>query len=686
MDEIVKKAINLRSDNIEFNKYSRDFSKEDMNFELGGEKAWDPYVWKVRGKRPKVTIDTTTPKKFRLANDLRDLNPEIQSVPDCKDWEAQAEAKNGIFKSIQDKSGAESIFDSTYIQMLGGGFSFMHVDTIFEDPKSFNQTPIIEHLPNNLGVFVDHTAQSPCYLDMEWGSYELKMDEKEYRDKFDGKILSSFPSEDRSLDDGIILSKYYELKDTPKKLVMISSGSNIIEGFDDDINIREALNYEIEGQKVWKVLQERDSFERKLHWHLMNGSESLESGERETKFIPIIPCEGRVSWIQGIKYIRSFINPLKEPSRLKWYAKSIEAEQLANATLPDTILSPEAVQGHEDQWNTKNSKRHPYLLANHQDEDGNPIPPPQQIGYNGPANQILQLSRQYDEEITNASGVFDEQMGGPSQLRAGVAIDLKKSQGNQNNFDFSDNFITRTMKYLGVVLDDMVDNYYDIEREVSIKGKGGKSEVLKLNTSDGVNINEARGKCQVKVVVGSATDSKRKEANEQMLEFAKVFPEKAQGAAHIFADNLDNLKDKEKFVEIMKAQLEPELSSVLEDDDPQRAFAENAQLQQQLQQTQAQLQQATQLIESMQIDMQKAVTVQDMKDEAAMEREVVKSEASMNRELLKSDTTLEKQQMQNQGQILSQMADGIQVIMQEVNDLKAKVHGNTLTVEGENNE
>ena len=102
-------------------------------------------------------------------------------------------------------------------------------------------------------MHVDPYMQSPCYLDMKWALAETKIKEDEARKKYGDKALSSFPSEDINVENAIILSDYYKIKEIPKKLLKLSNGEQVIEGFKDDLVISEALQYEINGQRVWIV-------------------------------------------------------------------------------------------------------------------------------------------------------------------------------------------------------------------------------------------------------------------------------------------------------------------------------------------------------------------------------------------------------------------------------------------------
>jgi hypothetical protein len=569
----------------------------------------------------------------------------------------------------QDKSGAESIYDQAFTQLLGSSKSFMEVVPEYISPESLSQQLRIDFIPNNLGVHIDDSYRRPNYTDMMWAIIETTMSKKEYENKYSAFNFTSFDSSQNSIiKDEITLARYYKIHEIPKKTLLLSDGQMFIEGFADSYKIKSLLEKEYNGYKIWQVIDDRQSFDRQLEYYICNGSEIIE--ERKDllgKYIPIIPCEGRIIWDRGKRYVNSFIRPSKESARLLSYARSTEVEIIALQPLATWIGAEGQFSENDFQWSTINSKKWPYVEYKTRDVDGNPVPEPKQISYNGPANQLTGLIQSYYTDIDKTTGVYDDSlMGGPSQLRSGIAIDLKQSQGNLNNFDFIDGFITRSLTYLGIVLNDLIPHYYTDQRIVKLIADDGKSEEVQLNSSAENDITE--GEYEVSVKIGSATTSQRKEQNDLIMSLVDKFPAMQNMLPEILK-NLDSIKDKERMIKIANATLPPDILAQL-DQDEQAIFAENVQLKQQVQEVSAQLQEATDLIKSMQIDYKKAMDVQQLK-----------SETDITKTLITQQGQAKDEQIQNAEQIVNMMMQHINTLNKRLDDITGKLDSNKLEIE-----
>lgn len=681
METIVSESIEQRKESIAFNSESRENGLDDMKFELGGEDAWDTDVWDQRGSRPKVWIDSTSTRKHRIANDLRDLNPEIKIIPKKDAFQKHAEARNQIMANIQEASVSEAINDQTFNQGLAAGFSFQRVVTQYKGPDTFEQEIRIKSLVNNMAVHIDFEHKNPAYIDLKWGHIEGQFGEKEYKQKFPNAALDNYPSDafgDVNQSNRITTNETYKLKETPKTLLELSnSDGEIFTGFSDDSVIMEMLEREIAGERVWNIVQERKSYKKQLEWYLMNGVDIIE--ERKDmigNYIPIIPYEGRSIYIKGKKYLISFIRPLKEPARLKSYAKSLEIELVALQPLNMWIAPMEGVADFMQYYTVANRNKYAVMPYKHADEDGKPLPAPMRSNYQGPSNQLAGVFQTYDKDLDDISGQMpfpqspSQSGGGGLYPESGKALDMKENHSNHNNMDFIDNFITRTLTYQGIVINDLITQVHDEPGEVQVE-KNGNKEMIQINSDEEGAIDLTEGEFEVKAVIGAANESARRESNELLIRLMEKVPA-MQNVAHIIADNLDGLKDKDDVVKILKASLSPNILAALEGDEHQ-VFAENQQLKGQLEKLTDAYKQAEELIKSMQIDYKKAMDVQ-----------AAKSKTEIEKANISSTTTLTKTEMETQSKLLSQMLGAFQDMKKQISGLSERIPQSTTTPPGGN--
>lgn len=669
MDNIVKEIKEFRSDFVGYNKDNIENGISDIEFEEGeGQSQWDDEVWKARGKRPKVTVNTIPAKKARIANRLRPLNPEIKVLPIGEEDKENARVRTGLLKSIQKKSGAESIYDMAFGQMLSTGLSYMRVKPCYSKPDSNDQDLTIEYLPNWTGVYYDWEYKSPIYKDMMVGAVDIKMTSEQYKLKYPNEPESSMPSLNYEFDPSVksytTLTEFYRINEKAAKTVSISDGQNVFQGFKDDPRIIQMLEAKtIDGFPLFTVIEERKSFKRQLEWYLVNGSEILdERKDLPGQYIPIIPVEGRTLWVNGQRVIKSYVRDLKSPSRLKNYAKSLEVEMMAYQPLNVWTAPKGGWEEFQEFYKNANNNAFPVLPYNTKDPDtGEMLPPPKREVYQGPSNQLAGVFQSYDKDINDISGDYDEMSNVNQELRSGIAIDLKQRAAGLTNYDYVDSFITRTLTYAGCVLNDLLPYYYTEDRAYEIIGDEGKKERIE-------NFDLAGGEYDVEVHIGASSDTERRESLDVLKEAIATIPG-AQDLAYILFKNMDGLKDQDEAVKLLKANLPPEKLQLLESDEAQLSTM-LAQAQNQIQMLTQQNEQLNQLVSSMQIDYKKAMDVQTLK-----------SQTDIQKELIKQETTLADQELQNSGDIMQEIVKHMDFMAKKISELEMKVDGNQISVE-----
>ena len=90
--------------------------------------------------------------------------------------------------------------------------------------------------------------------------------------------------------------------------------------------------------------------------------------------IPVAPCYGYRSYVDGQEYYYGLVEKQKDAQRLSNMAISNMAENAATSSASTPILTPDQVAGPEQRWADKPLSKHAYMLLNSLDEQGKPIP------------------------------------------------------------------------------------------------------------------------------------------------------------------------------------------------------------------------------------------------------------------------------------------------------------------------
>jgi hypothetical protein len=141
-------------------------------------------------------------------------------------------------------------------------------------------------------------------------------------------------------------------------------------------------------------------------------------------------------------------------------------------------------------------------------------------------------------------GIYD-----PSQLNqgniSGKAINGQQQQADLSNFHFYDN-LTRSIRWTGKIILDLVPNIYDAERVMRIIGEDGKPEIVTINqrTTDefGVEtvLNDVTiGQYDVVMETGPGYNTKRQEAVDSMMSLLAADPNLMNQAGDLIFRNMD---------------------------------------------------------------------------------------------------------------------------------------------------
>lgn len=587
-----------------------DRGREDKEFVTIEGAQWDAQAKAKRAQEGKPTLEFNLLRTFvrQQINTMRQNRPQIQVVPVDSGADVDvAKVLGGLIKDTEEATDAEDALDQAAENAVYSGLGFVRIITDYVDEKSFTQEPKFMAIENPEAVLIDPLSRKLDGSDMskalicEWVAKDLI--ESQY-----GKDATDFEYDIQTdwhnkPENTVLIAEYFWKEEVKDKLLLLSDGttefkSALLEQFDEN-----ELNAFTE--------HERDTSRIEIRWAKLSGCKVLETGTFPSKFIPIIPVYGEVTWVGEERYIFSLIHFAKDPQRLFNYWKSTEAHILQKNQDDILAVDDQSIAGYEDEW--MNPGKYGASRYRSKDEQGQLITPPQRVGAAQPPSGILNATATSQQLISDTLNMHAPQMGQDVNQQSGRAIGLLQRQADTAHFHLQDN-LNKMLRHCGRILINLYPKLYDVPMVRRIVGSNGDDEMVQLNaqTNDSTNriLNDLSiGRYDVRMDTGPSFNTQRDQSFQLMLQLMQFNPELASIAGDLIIKDSPLVNAKE-IAERIKKTMNPQ---VLGDDQqlPPQVQAQVQQMDQAIQQLSQQLQEASaQLADKnadREIEMQKAI-------------------------------------------------------------------------------
>jgi hypothetical protein len=544
-----KRCVDAESDN-------RAKALDDLKFKAGDQ--WPEGLRKQREEddRPVLTVNKIPAMTHQVTNDLRQNRPQIQVSPvGGRSDKEGAQAFAGMIRSIERDCAADIAYDTAITSAADIGFGYWRILTEYESEDSFNRSIVVRRVRNPFSVYLDPSRVEPDGCDAKFGFVTEMMDRAEFKAQFPQADMMPWTEKGVGDDhkewvtkDSVRIAEYFCLEHEVRRLVQLSNGHV---GFFDDLSpeVRE----EIEAGNL-EILDERESECQRVVWHKITATQILETEPWAGRWIPIVEVIGEEIDLQG-KVIRSgLIRNAKDPQRMKNYWVTAKAEHVALAPKTHFILAEGQDEGYEQEWKTANKKAMPALHYVPVALGETPVPPPQAVQSVGIAAGMVEAEKSAEQDMMATTGIrFDSTMAERTIDESGKAIRELRRNNDVGSFHYMDN-ASRSLRHTGRILVDLIPKIYDTRRVVTILRENDEEERLTLDpamsapmtrqpkSKDAASrkiFNPTLGKYGVTVTVGPSYATKRIEAADQMMQFARVMPEKGALIAHLIAKYSD---------------------------------------------------------------------------------------------------------------------------------------------------
>lgn len=579
---------------IQADSENRKAALDDLKFYRGEQWPADIMAQRNFDQRPCLTINKLPTFVNQVTNDVRQNRPSINVSPvgDKGDPEV-AKMYAGMIREIERKSVADIAYDTAFASTARAGFGYWRVVTEFEKPNSFNLVITIKRIRNPFTVYLDPAHQEPDGSDAAWGFVTDMIGRSEFEDDYPdaqpmawtssgvGDSMKNWIGKDE-----VRIAEYFEIETEKRTLVELSNGAT---GWKDDI-AEQTL-------KQFEITDEREADCKRVRWYKLTAVEVLEERDWPGQWIPLVKVIGDEVDIEGKLTLSGLVRYAKDAQRMFNYWRTAETEFIALQPKAPFVGAEGQFEGHEQQWKTANTRSNPYLEYKPTDLNGTPLPPPQRQPMPAVPAAMVQASQNAAQDMMATTGIrFDATTKDRMYDESGRALRELRKFGDLGSFHLVDN-LARSMRHTGVILVDLIPKIYNRKRIETILRENDAEERIVIDPSAEKPMQEQKdpntgkvmkvfnptyGEYGVTVTIGPSYATKRVEAAESMMDFARALPGVAALIPDLIAKNQDWPGAEEMATRLAKS-LPPGLITPEMKDVPPQVQAMLASLQQQVQ-------------------------------------------------------------------------------------------------------
>ncbi|WP_447897993.1 portal protein [Stenotrophomonas sepilia] len=502
-----------------------DKARDDVRFVTVPGAQWDEKLKARRGDRPTYEFPKLASHVRQVVNEMRQNRPQGK-VRGTEEGDAGlAEIMQGLCRNIESVSNADQAYDIGYDFAVKGGFGAWRICTDYLNDEDFEQDIFIEPIRNPFAVKFDPAAIEIDRSDAGFAFVEELVSKDDFERRWPNASLQDWEDNNDCVTwrekNQVLIAEYWYKDPIKVEMWALSNGAVVSveelekrakdQGQPTDAPTLEAL-LAAEGIAVTK---RREVESHVVKMRMTNGNEWLtEPYEFPSKYIPIIPCWGNITNIDGEDYWFGMVRPSKDQQRLHNVHRTAAIEAVAKAPKAPFIVKQSWIKGLERFWRNANAEDYPYLPV----ADSADMMPQRAAQAEIPA-ALLQLSALDNEDIKANTGIYDASLGARSNETSGRGILARQQQGATATFNYIDN-LAYAIRYTYKILVDMIPRVYDTPRVVRVLGPDGGEKwkqlyqsVVDPQTGQVVTLNDlSKGKYDVTITVGPSFATQRMEA------------------------------------------------------------------------------------------------------------------------------------------------------------------------------
>jgi hypothetical protein len=613
MSDALQEAQRLYQEALEASRDQRLQIDEDLRFsDPSDPQQWDEDVKRQReqdpgGKRPCLVLDQTGQYVSNVSGQIEQQPPSLHAIPETGGAEKQAaEQLDGRFRQIEYASRASQHYARVLTSAARTGVGYLVVRPEYIDRALGYQAPRISSEPDPLKVIFDPWSTETDGSDAEFGFLLTSFAPKYFERKWPKKDAVDFGDPEQRRNDSrksILVAEQWYREDVTRNIIVYTDemGQEVAGTEDEYWTACKAAMTQLPYDRTYKDKK------AVVKWRRMSGCDVLEESEYPADYIGIVPVYGYVSFVDGrMKYCGI---PRRARSAQQAYNYHKSELLMPGAQL---MASKRALAGVETIWDRAQVQRRAFLPFNDMDEMG-AVSAPTLIKTGSSLIDHMAGAEAALRDIQASVGIYQANLGAPSNETSGVAIESRKQQGEASNAHFPSH-LSASLGHLGRIIMDMDARLADTRRKAPIMGVDGSAGEISIDpdqkqafarSPDGVTINPRIGKYGVRVVTGASYSTQRTQTNAAFAEIMRGNKEMAPVVAPFWAQTLD-FPGSDKFAQAMASMAPPAVKAILQPEGGEKG-PDPAAMAQQLKQVQEALQEAIQHAKEAQDDADEAM-------------------------------------------------------------------------------
>lgn len=573
--------------------------EEDLKFtDPSDPQQWDDIEKQQRendpgGMRPCLVHDQLGQYIANVAGQVEQRPPAMHALPVNGGADRKvAENLDGFFRQIEYASRAQQHYVRGVTSSGRAGVGYLIVTPEYTDRALNYQEPRITSEGDPLRVVLDPFSVELDGSDARYGFWLTPMSYAQFEERFGEKAekCSFDDAEGRTIHDdreSITVAQEWLIEEKTVNVIVCRDARGDEFTHDED-------DYHAARQRdpsITYIRNFRDK-RKKVMWRLMSGATVFETTEYPAEFIGIVPMYGYVGWSEGRMHYCGIGRRGRNAQRAYNYHVSELRAYMNQAPKAPWLVPLSAIQSEQVKhlWDNASVESRAWIGYNDWDaENKRVIPPPTRAQVSTNLQNHIQGALQAREDIQASLGMYQANLGAPSNETSGVAIEGRKQQGEAATANFPAH-MAASIAQVGRICMQMIPRLIDTRRQLRVLSIDNTPSTINVDPKQKqamgepddqgvITINPNVGRYDVRVVVGASFSTQRAQAQEAYTEMMRANPDMMPAIAPLWAQTLD-VPHADKLAQVLTAMAPDPVKAILNPEQQDSTAALKAQVDQ----------------------------------------------------------------------------------------------------------